>query len=277
MENIVAKFSVCEDETALRNMLNNYFDYFVDLPEGFSIKPYKGKNKFWLAVLHDSEMTHAQARDYFTSYAIEKGYVCYALQHISGWGSSRECAEFPIGLSVTQHEADQKVEGVKAILGYYHRKLMVKHRKVEKGFEIFIRTRRECDPETLAVELIRYLLSAECLRSQSNNLYTVKDAAQKLGVTTRRINEMIRSGQIKAEKFGTGKTVPWMISGKELHRIEISSRQPRSMRKLACYLKDKGFYYNKQKGKRRGWWHADSFFGHTVLEVVKKLDSGKWK
>jgi excisionase family DNA binding protein len=63
--------------------------------------------------------------------------------------------------------------------------------------------------------------------SEENRLLTTKEAAERMGVSTRRVQAMIKAGRLSASKMGRD----WVIYEAEVERVEQQQRKPGRPRK----------------------------------------------
>ena len=105
--------------------------------------------------------------------------------------------------------------------------------------------------------------------------YTVLKAAEKCGLSPGWINHLITRGELKASKHGNA----WLITEKQLDQY-LKNRQKKETDKKKEYrqwLKNHGFEYNRQKGKSRGYWKENIYYGVTAVEAFEKYHKTKEK
>ena len=66
-------------------------------------------------------------------------------------------------------------------------------------------------------------------------MYTTKEAAQRLGISMRRVNALIASGDLEAQRFGRS----WMLDERSVHeRAEPGRTAGSAKRPISCRAKE---------------------------------------
>ena len=99
-------------------------------------------------------------------------------------------------------------------------------------------------------------------------IYTVKAAAEKCGLSPGWINHLITRGDLQATKHGN----TWLITESQINQYLKNRKKKKTDKKKACreWLQSQEFQYLREKGKKRGYWKDNIYYGLTATEAYAK-------